>query len=69
MTVDGVFNIQGQIVLTKIDCLKLTEQKQIQELTEQQIKIFRKILPTVLAVSSTKKYGIIEIKKEIFELI
>ena len=62
-------DIQGQIVLTKIDCLKLTEQQKIKELTAQQITMFRKIIPTVLAVSSTKKYGIMEIKKEIFELV
>jgi len=58
-------NILFQIILTKIDKINLTEQQIVKEKILQQLALFKTAQQNLILTSSSKKYGINEIKSEI----
>lgn len=62
-------NILFQIILTKIDKINLTEQQIVKEKILQQLALFKTAEQNLILTSSSKKYGINEIKLEIISTL
>ncbi|MFI3242193.1 MAG: ribosome biogenesis GTP-binding protein YihA/YsxC [Alphaproteobacteria bacterium] len=58
-----------QIILTKIDKINREEQNKILEKTATEIKKHAAAFPVVMSTSSEKRYGLDEVRQEIFSLI
>ena len=62
-------NILFQIILTKIDKINLTEQQIVKEKILQQLSLFKTPEQKLILSSSSKKYGINDIKLEIISTL
>jgi len=61
--------VNYQLVLTKLDKLKVVEREKIQKKTQEDAKKFIACHPTILATSSEKGWGLAEVRAEITQMI